>query len=118
MGDISRPLDHNSSAFFSCTRTGGDVFVLSDLRAIPQYVEAVNSKCRHGVVIDLVDMSGNIGLQTNFLVPKESVATKQLILLRENFKNSSFWPIPESFWPSDDLLTSRLVCSIYLTYVN
>lgn len=92
------PLGPSSSAFLACTQTGGEVFVLSDLRSIPQYVEAVNSKCRQGVVVDLIDIS----------VPKEPVAIKQLILLRENVKLPSFWPIPESFFPTEELLTAKL----------
>ncbi|VDM35001.1 unnamed protein product [Hydatigera taeniaeformis] len=98
------PLGPSASAFISCTQTGGEVFVLSDLRAIPQYVEAVNSKCHQGVVIDLIDISGN----TIRLVPTEPIAIKQLVLLRENVKLPSFWPIPESFFPTEELLTAKL----------
>ncbi|KAL5966480.1 Integrator complex subunit 6 [Taenia solium] len=98
--DTSRPhpLGPSSSAFLSCTQTGGEVFVLSDLRAIPQYIEAVNSKCHQGVVIDLIDVS----------VPKEPIAIKQLVLLKENVKIPSFWPIPESFFPTEELLAAKL----------
>ncbi|KAL5109464.1 Integrator complex subunit 6 [Taenia crassiceps] len=105
----SHPLGPSSSALVSCTQTGGEVFVLSDLRAIPQYIEAVNSKCHQGVVIDLIDVSGNATLLVDFLVPNEPIAIKQLVLLRENVKIPSFWPIPESFFPTEELLTAKLI---------
>ncbi|BHF72575.1 Integrator complex subunit 6 [Sparganum proliferum] len=52
-----RPPEASSSLYISSKQTGGDAFVLSDLRAIHQCVEAVASKCQPGVVVELIDDS-------------------------------------------------------------
>uniref|UniRef100_A0A5K3F9N2 INT_SG_DDX_CT_C domain-containing protein n=1 Tax=Mesocestoides corti TaxID=53468 RepID=A0A5K3F9N2_MESCO len=98
--DIPRPLslEPSSSAYASCNQTGGDVFVLSDLRAIPQCVEAVGTKCQPGVVVDLVEVSN----------PKETLVIKQLIHVKLVGRVGSSWPIPENFWPTEELLLSKL----------
>lgn len=55
--DIPRslPFEPSSPAYASCKKTGGEIYLLTDLRAMQHYAEAVASKCQPGVVIDLID---------------------------------------------------------------
>uniref|UniRef100_A0A0V0J6P0 Integrator complex subunit 6 n=3 Tax=Schistocephalus solidus TaxID=70667 RepID=A0A0V0J6P0_SCHSO len=93
-----RPPEASSSLYISSKQTGGDAFVLSDLRAIHQCVEAVASKCQPGVVVELVDDSNE----------KELINVKQLVHVKLVGRVGSSWPIPENFWPDDELLLSKL----------
>nr|VZI23874.1 unnamed protein product [Spirometra erinaceieuropaei] len=93
-----RPPEASSSLYISAKQTGGDAFVLSDLRAIHQCVEAVASKCQPGVVVELIDDSSE----------REPTNVKQLVHVKLVGRVGSSWPIPENFWPDDELLLSKL----------
>ncbi len=58
--DLPRPisLDLSSPIYASAKATGGDVFVIADLRAVSQCMEALSTKCIPAVVIDVINESG------------------------------------------------------------
>ncbi|CAH8456159.1 unnamed protein product [Schistosoma intercalatum] len=86
--------------------TGGESFDVYDGRELHQCLDSLVTKCQPGVVLKLRRSTDCVdaALQEKFV--------KQLMSVKLMGRSSS-WPIPEQFWPDDEMLASELVCREY-----
>lgn len=87
-------------------KTGGESFDVYDGRELHQCLDSLVTKCQPGVVLKLRRSNDCVdaALQEKFV--------KQLMSVKLMGRSSS-WPIPEQFWPDDEMLASELVCREY-----
>ncbi|CAH8456101.1 unnamed protein product [Schistosoma guineensis] len=82
-------------------KTGGESFDVYDGRELHQCLDSLVTKCQPGVVLKLRRSTDCVdaALQEKFV--------KQLMSVKLMGRSSS-WPIPEQFWPDDEMLASEL----------
>ncbi|TNN20810.1 Integrator complex subunit 6 [Schistosoma japonicum] len=99
-GNITRS-ETNSPLKRLAEETGGENFDVYDGRELHQCLDSLAAKCQSGVILKLkrFSESANDDYQNKFV--------KQLMLVKLMGRLSS-WPIPEQFWPDEEMLASQL----------
>ncbi|CAH8458550.1 unnamed protein product [Schistosoma curassoni] len=82
-------------------KTGGESFDVYDGRELHQCLDSLVTKCQPGVVLKLRRSADCV----DAALQEKSV--KQLMSVKLMGRSSS-WPIPEQFWPDDEMLASEL----------
>ncbi|TPP67707.1 Integrator complex subunit 6 [Fasciola gigantica] len=85
--------------------TGGRAFVVSDHRELHQCLESLAPQCHPAVV---VDFNQDTDAQPDTIEKGSLYSQKQLIYVKVIGRVCSTWPIPESYWPDDEILSSQL----------
>ncbi|KAF6779285.1 hypothetical protein AHF37_01033 [Paragonimus kellicotti] len=89
--------------------TGGRGYVISDNRELQQSLESLALKCQPAVVMDFVSDVGFTDSRERDITNSKSVASyKQLVFVKLMGRVCSNWPIPEPFWPDDELISTHL----------
>ncbi|VEL34628.1 unnamed protein product [Protopolystoma xenopodis] len=93
-------IDQNSSLSVLSEQTGGQGFSVYDNRTLHQCLDTLVQKCQPGVVL-------HFSRESRFFKDLfKSRDCKQMILLKGSIRSN--WPIPESFWPDDEILLNKL----------
>ncbi|CAH8453593.1 unnamed protein product [Schistosoma turkestanicum] len=82
-------------------KTGGENFDIYDGRELHQCLDSLVTKCQSGVVLKLRRSTECVDDDN------QEKFVKQLVLVKLMGRASS-WPIPEQFWPNDEMLASQL----------
>ncbi|CAL8082401.1 unnamed protein product [Calicophoron daubneyi] len=87
--------------------TGGKGFCISDHRELQQCLESLTSKCQPAVVMEFEELNA---IEINKLSTEKvtPVSHKQLVYVKLMGRVCSSWPIPEQFWPDEELLSTQL----------
>ncbi|KAF7232616.1 hypothetical protein EG68_08120 [Paragonimus skrjabini miyazakii] len=89
--------------------TGGRGYVISDNRELQQSLESLALKCQPAVVMDFVsDVGVTDSRERDVTNSKSVVSYKQLVFVKLMGRVCSNWPIPEPFWPDDELISTHL----------
>ncbi|KAA3675155.1 integrator complex subunit 6 [Paragonimus westermani] len=89
--------------------TGGRGYVISDNRELQQSLESLALKCQPAVVMDFVSDVGTADSRERDITNSKSVISyKQLVFVKLMGRVCSNWPIPEPFWPDDELISTHL----------
>ncbi|CAH8570135.1 unnamed protein product [Dicrocoelium dendriticum] len=84
--------------------TGGRGYIISDNRELQQCLESLVPKCQPAVVVDFITDYSSADRKTE----DPSNTHKQLVFVKLMGRVCSSWPIPESFWPDDEMLSTHL----------
>ncbi|KAG5448611.1 Integrator complex subunit 6 [Clonorchis sinensis] len=85
--------------------TGGKGFYVSDNRELQQCLESLAPKCQPAVVIDFTPGADFEQSETS---THDENTHKQLVYIKLMGRVCSNWPIPETFWLDDELISSHL----------